>query len=124
MCTSQYFVWYLCLLPLVVDRLRPSNESLVTFWTHNAAAWFGEFTQLHFKTFQLAGGQAVWLAFAYLLEFHGVNTFVCIWLASIAFLLINCTLIVRLMRAYADYCNQGAAVAKQETTRKSHNKAK
>jgi phosphatidylinositol glycan class M len=48
----------------------------------------------------LTGAQGVWLALAYSLEFGGVNTYVYIWLASALMLVVNCAIIIRIMRAY------------------------
>ena len=53
MVTAQYFVWYFCLLPLVLPHIAwPPPSGLV--WA--AAAWLA--VQLH------------WLAWAYSLEFQ------------------------------------------------------
>ncbi|THH10781.1 hypothetical protein EW145_g1086 [Phellinidium pouzarii] len=54
-CTSQYFLWYLTILPLVLPSLsftRAKAASLVAIWV---------------------GAQALWLKFAYDLEFLGQN---------------------------------------------------
>ena len=71
-CTSQYFLWYISLLPLVVPGFIHLKLKQVIF---PVIFWFL--------------GQAVWLFFAYLLEFRGINSFLYIWLSGIAFYLIN-----------------------------------
>lgn len=55
-CTSQYFVWYVTLLPLVTDRFKLTlNETLTLI-----GMWFAS--------------QGVWLFFAYLYEFRRWRT--------------------------------------------------
>ncbi|KAI9266767.1 PIG-M-domain-containing protein [Phascolomyces articulosus] len=79
-CTSQYFMWYICLLPLILPsttiRFRWKGLTLIAAW---------------------AAGQGIWLNYAYHLEFLGENTFFSIWIASIVFFIINCWIAVELI---------------------------
>ncbi|KNC83407.1 hypothetical protein SARC_04348 [Sphaeroforma arctica JP610] len=76
-CTSQYFLWYICLLPLV------AHHKATTLTTKQAvkmtAVWFG--------------CQGLWLLPAYFLEFEGVPTFIYLWAAGLA-LMCGCAWIV------------------------------
>ena len=65
--TSQYFMWYLCFLPLVLSntKLKPKvGLALLAFWISS---------------------QGSWLYFAFQLEHLGMNTFLQLWISSIGF---------------------------------------
>lgn len=69
--TSQYFFWYLSLLPLCLPRIGLSIRRSLCL------------------CFIWALSQALWLLAAYLLEFEGLNTFTYIWIASLLFFMVN-----------------------------------
>ncbi|MCO5553243.1 hypothetical protein L7F22_006764 [Adiantum nelumboides] len=69
--TAQYFVWFFCLVPLILPRTNlTSRQSLLCVLLWTAA-------QLH------------WLLWAYALEFEGYNVFFQLWLASLIFFAAN-----------------------------------
>lgn len=82
--TSQYFVWFLSLLPLTVNNFRLSVKQVVIL----PALWFL--------------GQGMWLLCAYFLEFKGINSFDLIWLASVIFFIINIILVQFMIENYDD----------------------
>ncbi|XP_016650821.1 PREDICTED: GPI mannosyltransferase 1 isoform X2 [Prunus mume] len=79
--TAQYFVWFFCLLPLVLAwskmKLKWKGLSCMTLWV---------------------AGQLHWLMWGYLLEFKGRNVFLQLWMASILFLAANTYVLVSLIR--------------------------
>uniref|UniRef100_A0A1I8EI93 GPI alpha-1,4-mannosyltransferase I, catalytic subunit n=1 Tax=Wuchereria bancrofti TaxID=6293 RepID=A0A1I8EI93_WUCBA len=81
-CTSQYFIWYICLLPIAQRSIEISTVEAV----YLIILWFL--------------GQAFWLYPAYLFEFQGLDTFYLIWLSSLFFLAINTGIIVQLIRRH------------------------
>ncbi|XP_076803000.1 GPI alpha-1,4-mannosyltransferase I, catalytic subunit-like [Clavelina lepadiformis] len=82
-CTSQYFLWYLSLLPLLVDGLShlPLKKLALP-----VVAWFSM--------------QGIWLLFAGLLEFNGINTFFPLWMSGIMFYIANGFNILWLIKNY------------------------
>ncbi|KAF8610694.1 glycosyltransferase family 50 protein [Ceratobasidium sp. AG-I] len=70
-CTSQYFMWYLWFLPLVLPKMHISTKRGVAI----GLVW--------------VLSQALWLAAAFRLELLGENVYVWVWAASIIFLLSN-----------------------------------
>lgn len=81
--TSQYFLWYLILLPVVVPRLAMTWQKATLL----TVLWLA--------------AQASWLLPAYLLEFHAINAFIPIWLESIAFFCCNIGVLMALLSSYA-----------------------
>lgn len=70
--TAQYFVWFFCLLPLILP------------WSSMKLKWKGLACMLVWM-----GSQLHWLMWAYLLEFKGRNVFVQLWVAGLVFLAAN-----------------------------------
>lgn len=81
-CTSQYFLWYLCLLPLVLPKLGLSLRRGVLL------------------LFMWLGGQALWLVQAYYLEFGGKPLFLHVWVAGLIFLGANTFILCFMMANY------------------------
>ena len=84
-CTSQYFMWSLWFLPLVLHELYFDNRWEAGGWTL-LLAW--------------VAGQAVWLRQAYGMELLGEASFTSVWAASVLLFAIHAWLIVRLLGAY------------------------
>jgi phosphatidylinositol glycan class M len=80
--TAQYFIWFLSILPACAPRLRlTATRTLVL-------------TCLWIVT------QVTWLLPAYLLEFQGLDTFLLIWLYSLAFFVVNVFILAELVTCY------------------------
>ncbi|CAI0543998.1 unnamed protein product [Linum tenue] len=79
--TAQYFVWFFCLLPLILPwsdmKLRWEELGCVGLWM---------------------GAQLHWLLWGYLLEFKGQNVFLQLWMASLVFLLANASVMAVFIR--------------------------
>lgn len=94
--TSQYFVWYLSILPLCLSNFRELSKGrcafLVTIWL---------------------GGQVLWLLPAYLLEFQTWHTFKWIGLQGALFFIINSYILMTLIDKY-DYKHTTVSTKKRE----------
>lgn len=83
--TSQYFVWFIAIMPLCMYDLKIGKKkgfSLCILWI---------------------AAQALWLYFAYQLEFKGKNVFFHIWCASIGFYCANLYILHCLIKSYKPY---------------------
>ncbi|KAI9563083.1 hypothetical protein GHT06_010540 [Daphnia sinensis] len=78
--TSQYFLWYLSLLPLCLPELNFSNTKRIAM----ASAWLLS--------------QGVWLLFAYRLEFLGHNVMLHVWMASLLFFAVNVYIMTQVLQ--------------------------
>ena len=72
-CTVQYFVWYLSLLPLLMPYC--SDRRHLTTLASGAVLWIAT--------------MAAWLGVAYQLEFGGQQVFLWLWTAGVAFFVAN-----------------------------------
>ncbi|XP_028804706.1 GPI mannosyltransferase 1 isoform X2 [Neltuma alba] len=79
--TAQYFVWFFCLLPLILPwskmKLKWQGFSCILLWI---------------------GAQTHWLLWGYLLEFKGKNVFLQLWAAGLLFLAANTFVLVMIIR--------------------------
>ena len=104
--TSQYFLWYLCLLPFVLPHVpalwtRENSDEFAGNWPQSGTErgdpdyWFSRTFLI--LTMVWMAGQVIWLLPAYLYEFkHWEKSLVFVWIASIAFLAINLVIAVKL----------------------------
>ncbi|KAF8077581.1 glycosyltransferase family 50 protein [Lyophyllum atratum] len=81
-CTSQYFLWYLTFLPLLLPRLATSRRRALAY----AGVWIGT--------------QALWLSEAYKLEFLGRNVFFGLWMRGLVYVLGNVWVLGGIMGDY------------------------
>lgn len=80
--TSQYFVWILAILPLCIWQIKISLKKVTVLFTIWLAA------------------QCAWLLPAYFLEFQGQNTFLLIWIQSVAFFCANIAILGRIIKYF------------------------
>ncbi|CAO3677922.1 unnamed protein product [Rhizopus microsporus] len=78
--TSQYFMWYICLFPLILPstKIHLKWKGIILL-----AAWIA--------------GQAIWLKYAYQLEFLAQHTFFQLWLSGSLFFIINAWVMTELI---------------------------
>ncbi|RYR73684.1 hypothetical protein Ahy_A02g008152 isoform B [Arachis hypogaea] len=79
--TAQYFVWFFCLLPLILP------------WSKMKLKWDGMLCILSWM-----GAQVHWLMWGYLLEFKGINVFLELWVASLVFHAANVFILTLVIR--------------------------
>lgn len=79
--TAQYFVWFFCLLPLIMP------------WSRMKLKWEGTYCILLWMAAQIH-----WLMWGYLLEFKGKNVFLQLWMASLLFLAANTFVLIKIIR--------------------------
>ncbi|KAL1292151.1 GPI mannosyltransferase 1 isoform X2 [Arachis ipaensis] len=79
--TAQYFVWFFCLLPLILP------------WSKMKLKWDGMLCILSWM-----GAQVHWLMWGYLLEFKGKNVFLELWVASLVFHAANVFILTLVIR--------------------------
>ena len=82
-CTAQYFLWYLSLLPCAAMSSSISLKGGLCA----SVAWL--LAEVH------------WLSWAYRLEFEGENVFFQLWMASVAFFVVNVACIAFLIKSHA-----------------------
>lgn len=83
--TSQYFIWFMSLLPLVIHSFameRRKGLLLVAIW---------------------AMAQTAWLTFAYLLEFKCKEVFIFIWLKSVMLFWAHIYVLSKMIHAYMPF---------------------
>ena len=82
-CTAQYFLWYCCLLPIILPttniKFKWKGFQLILFWFC---------------------GEVHWLLWAKGLELDGESVFLQLWIASVIFFTINVWIIGELLKGY------------------------
>lgn len=80
--TSQYFIWYVSLLPLVIKNIKMSLTRVTTL----SILWFGS--------------QGLWLLPAYLFEMEGRNSFIWMHSSSIVHFATNIFIVCQIVKHY------------------------
>ncbi|WVF72086.1 hypothetical protein IAT40_006898 [Kwoniella sp. CBS 6097] len=100
-CTSQYFMWFLPLIPPILPSLRSNpnpnpNPSSPSSSSSSSVSWR--------KVVVLIGGwitaQAVWLGTAYQLELMGKSVYLALWAAGLGLFGVSCWVLGELIDAF------------------------
>lgn len=105
--TSQYFIWFLSLLPLCAKNLKRIGYKAAIAYL---VLWF-----------MAQGG---WLLPAYFLEFKGWNTFDWIWIQSLFFFSTNIFILQRLIANFDVLCDFNAFFGNSNLAATHNHKAK
>ncbi|KYN38373.1 GPI mannosyltransferase 1 [Trachymyrmex septentrionalis] len=80
--TSQYFFWFLSLLPLCLPNIEMNLRRGICL----ACSWILS--------------QTIWLLTAYLLEFQSFNSFFFLWISGLLFFAVNVKVLVEIIYHY------------------------
>lgn len=83
--TSQYFIWFISLLPLVIHSFAMKSRQ---------GLWLG---------FVWLSSQTAWLTFAYLLEFKSREVFALIWFKSVVLFCAHIFVLAMMIRTYVPF---------------------
>ncbi|WWD10027.1 hypothetical protein V865_008160 [Kwoniella europaea PYCC6329] len=81
-CTSQYFMWFIPFLPLIIPQLHMTRTKTITL----IALW--------------VIGQAIWLSMAYQLEFLAGQVFLWVWAAGLGLFGVSIWIIGEILDGY------------------------
>ncbi|TIA89113.1 hypothetical protein E3P99_02215 [Wallemia hederae] len=87
-CTSQYFLWYMWLLPLVIPSFKLTSKQKI----YLPLLW--------------VVAQGIWLALAYRLEFLGQPLFIPLWIASLVWFSSNAYILATLIGSCSSVVTQ------------------
>ena len=82
-CTAQYFLWYICFIPIIVSQSMLKSKK--RYWGYTASCTL---------TLAWIFALGVWLYHAYRLEMLGENTFLLLFASSILFHATNVVIVI------------------------------
>jgi phosphatidylinositol glycan class M len=85
--TAQYFLWYICLIPLIVP-----NNKLFDYNKHPGKVIWGVVMFIVWLFFEL-----IWNSYSHRLEYRGENLFLEIWIINCIFFFVNSVIIKELI---------------------------